>query len=106
LREGGIDMAPHGKTTMSPQLLKRQLDAGAWGLTFATVAQLRAGVAAGARRAIIANQVVNDEDLAGIQMLLRERRPAHRVPGRFAGAARADRSLVARHAGASVRLSR
>ena len=28
----GIDLAPHGKTTMSPQLFARQLDAGAWGI--------------------------------------------------------------------------
>lgn len=68
----GIDMAPHGKTTMSPQLLKRQLDAGAWGLTFATVAQLRAGVSAGARRCMIANQVFTAVDLAGIQDMQRE----------------------------------
>ncbi|VTU40139.1 D-threonine aldolase [Variovorax sp. PBS-H4] len=72
VRQWGIDLAPHGKTTMSPQLFRRQLDAGAWGLTFATVTQLAVGVAAGARRTLIANQVVNDEDLAGIQMLLRE----------------------------------
>jgi D-serine dehydratase len=26
----GIDLAPHGKTTMSPQLFTRQLVAGAW----------------------------------------------------------------------------
>ncbi len=39
-RQWGIDLAPHGKTTMSPQLFTRQLDAGAWGLTFATVNQL------------------------------------------------------------------
>ncbi len=70
VREWGIELAPHGKTTMSPQLFKRQLDAGAWGLTFATVTQLAVGVAAGARRAVIANQVVHDEDLAGIQQLL------------------------------------
>ncbi|CAN7272647.1 amino acid deaminase [Variovorax sp. LjRoot290] len=70
VRQWGIDLAPHGKTTMSPQLFKRQLDAGAWGLTFATVTQLAVGVAAGARRTLIANQVVNDEDLAGIQLLL------------------------------------
>jgi peptide/nickel transport system ATP-binding protein len=37
----GLDLAPHGKTTMSPQLFRRQLDAGAWGITFATVFQLR-----------------------------------------------------------------
>jgi len=66
----GIDLAPHGKTTMSPQLFKRQLAAGAWGLTFATVTQLAIGVAAGARRTLIANQVVSDADLAGIQSLL------------------------------------
>ncbi|MBK5204352.1 MAG: amino acid deaminase [Polaromonas sp.] len=63
----GLDMAPHGKTTMSPQLLKRQLDEGAWGLTFATVAQVRAGVSVGARRCMIANQVFAAIDLAGIQ---------------------------------------
>ena len=72
VRQWGIDLAPHGKTTMSPQLFRRQLDAGAWGLTFATVTQLAIGVAAGARRTLIANQVVNDEDLAGIQLLLHE----------------------------------
>jgi len=70
VREWGIDLAPHGKTTMSPQLFQRQLDAGAWGLTFATVTQLAVGVSAGARRTLIANQVVSDEDLAGIQLLL------------------------------------
>ncbi|MBL8345940.1 MAG: alanine racemase [Rubrivivax sp.] len=70
VRERGIELAPHGKTTMSPELFRRQLDAGAWGLTFATVTQLAVGVAAGARRALIANQVLGDADLAGIQALL------------------------------------
>ncbi|MHB1201204.1 MAG: amino acid deaminase [Polaromonas sp.] len=68
----GLDMAPHGKTTMSPQLLKRQLDEGAWGLTFATVTQVRAGVSVGARRGMIANQVFAAVDLAGIQDMQRE----------------------------------
>jgi D-serine dehydratase len=67
----GIDLAPHGKTTMSPQLFRRQLDAGAWGLTFATVTQLAIGVAAGARRCIIANQVVSEADLAALQSLFK-----------------------------------
>ncbi|RCW74565.1 amino acid deaminase [Pseudorhodoferax soli] len=70
VRERGIDLAPHGKTTMSPQLFTRQLDTGAWGLSFATVTQLAVGVQAGARRTLIANQVVTDDDLAGIQALL------------------------------------
>jgi D-serine dehydratase len=71
-RHWGIDLAPHGKTTMSPQLFQRQLDAGAWGITFATVTQLAVGVATGVRRALIANQVLGDADLAAIQQLLRE----------------------------------
>jgi D-serine dehydratase len=67
--ERGIDLAPHGKTTMSPQLFRRQLDAGAWGITFATVTQLAVGVAAGVQRALIANQVFADADLAAIAAL-------------------------------------
>src|SRR3712207_2392599 len=39
-REHGVSLAPHGKTTMAPQLFKRQLDAGAWGMTAATIAQV------------------------------------------------------------------
>lgn len=70
VRQWGIDLAPHGKTTMSPQIFRRQLDAGAWGITFATVTQLAVGVAAGARRAIIANQVITDADLGALQSLL------------------------------------
>ena len=66
----GIDLAPHGKTTMSPQLFARQLDAGAWGITFATVTQLAVGVAAGVRNTFIANQVFTEADLTCIQALL------------------------------------
>lgn len=68
--ERGLDLAPHGKTTMSPQLFRRQLDAGAWGITFATVFQLRVGVLAGVRRALIANQVQTVPDLNGLARLL------------------------------------
>lgn len=66
----GVTLAPHGKTTMSPELFAQQLQAGAWGLTFATIYQLSVGVEAGARRAIIANQVVCDADLDGLHALL------------------------------------
>jgi D-serine dehydratase len=68
-RSQGVDLAPHGKTTMSPQLFQRQLDAGAWGITFANVFQLRVGVAAGVRRALIANQLVQDVELAALRSL-------------------------------------
>jgi D-serine dehydratase len=65
-----VHLAPHGKTTMSPELFRMQLDAGAWGLTFATIFQLGVGVAAGVRKAIIANQVLSCADLAGLRHLL------------------------------------
>ena len=66
----GVSLAPHGKTTMSPELFAQQLAGGAWGLTFATIFQLAVGVEAGARRAIIANQVVCDADLDALDLLL------------------------------------
>lgn len=71
-RARGIDLAPHGKTTMSPELYRRQIDAGAWGISFATVYQLAVGAEAGVTRALIANQVVCDADLDGLATLLRE----------------------------------
>ena len=74
----GVRFAPHGKTTMSPQLLRRQLEAGAWGLTFATVTQMQAGLAAGARNVLIANQVLDAADLGAIAAL-RDTHPEVRV---------------------------
>jgi len=77
-RSQGVDLAPHGKTTMSPELFRRQLDAGAWGITFANLFQLRVGVAAGVRRAVVANQVHQAADLAGLAQL-RAQHPDLRV---------------------------
>lgn len=78
-RSRGVDLAPHGKTTMSPELYRRQLEAGAWGISFATVYQLAVGVrSAGITRALIANQVVCAADLDGLQALQTER-PALRA---------------------------
>jgi D-serine dehydratase len=54
-RATGVLLAPHGKTTMAPQLFARQIEAGAWGITFATMQQVSLGVRAGLRRIILAN---------------------------------------------------
>ncbi|MDR2787073.1 MAG: amino acid deaminase [Candidatus Accumulibacter sp.] len=77
-RSRGVELAPHGKTTMSPELYRRQIDAGAWGLSFATVYQLSVGAEAGLRRALIPNQIVCDADLDGLAALLHDY-PALRV---------------------------
>ena len=57
--EHGVSIAPHGKTTMAPQLWRRQLDAGAWGISAATAAQGRVMRAAGVRRILIANPLTD-----------------------------------------------
>lgn len=54
----GCQLAPHGKTTMSPALFRMQLDAGAWGITLATAAQTASAYAHGVRRVLMANQLV------------------------------------------------
>ncbi len=66
----GLDIAPHGKTTMSPELYARQIAAGAWGISFATVYQAAVGARHGVRRLIIANQVLQAADLQGLANLL------------------------------------
>ncbi len=72
----GVQLAPHGKTTMSAELFRLQLQAGAWGMTVANVHQLQLALAAGARRCIIANQVLCDADLDGLDALLAYHAPA------------------------------
>jgi D-serine dehydratase len=62
-------LAPHGKTTMTPRIFERQLQAGAWGITVATVSQAVICAESGVPRILIANQVVgqaNARSLAGI----------------------------------------
>ncbi len=68
----GLDIAPHGKTTMSPELYARQLAAGAWGISFATVFQAGVGARHGVERILIANQVLQAADLDTLAALLKE----------------------------------
>jgi D-serine deaminase-like pyridoxal phosphate-dependent protein len=63
-RREGFLLAPHIKTTMCPELFKRQLGAGAWGVTVANVAQARIAAGAGAERILIANEVLARPDAA------------------------------------------
>lgn len=57
--ERGIDLAPHGKTTMAPQLWEEQLAAGAWGISVANQAQLAVARAYGVNRVMVANAVLS-----------------------------------------------
>jgi D-serine deaminase-like pyridoxal phosphate-dependent protein len=65
----GVELAPHGKTTMAPQLFARQLAAGAWGITAATAGHMRTYRAFGVPRILLANELT---DPAGIGWLAAE----------------------------------
>jgi D-serine dehydratase len=69
--ERGLSLAPHGKTTLSPELWQRQLDAGAWGISLATLVQVGLGVKHGVPRIVIPNQVVQWAELDALALLQR-----------------------------------
>ncbi|MEU3730565.1 amino acid deaminase [Streptomyces sp. NPDC033538] len=55
----GLAFAPHGKTSMAPQLFHRQIEHGAWGITLAVPHQVRVARAFGIRRIFLANELVD-----------------------------------------------
>ena len=63
-------LAPHGKTTMTPALFRRQLEQGAWGITLATAVQSSVAYEHGVRRILMANQLVGEANMAIIADLL------------------------------------
>ncbi len=65
----GVKLAPHGKTTMAPQLFQRQVEQGVWGITAANASQLRVYRAFGVSRILLANQLL---DPAALRWLVAE----------------------------------
>lgn len=66
-QEFGVMLAAHGKTSMSPAILRRAIsEGGAWGLSAATPAQVRALCQFGIRNVFLANELV---DPAGIRWI-------------------------------------
>jgi D-serine dehydratase len=59
----GASLAPHGKTTMSPELFELQHHDGCWGLTLATHHQVRVARHYGVKRILLANQAVGRQEL-------------------------------------------
>jgi len=56
-RDHGMLLAPHIKTTMTEEIVRRQLP-GCWGVTVATASQCAKAVEWGATRILIANEVL------------------------------------------------
>ncbi|MFD8702315.1 amino acid deaminase [Kitasatospora sp. NPDC059648] len=67
--EAGVALAPHGKTTMAPELWQAQLAAGSHGISLANVPQVRVARAFGVQRILLANTLL---DPAGLGWLAAE----------------------------------
>ena len=70
-RHGAV-LAPHGKTTMCPQLFGAQLANGAWGMTLASATQVQLAHRFGVRRVLLANQLVARADINSVLRLMIE----------------------------------
>ncbi|MFI5793246.1 amino acid deaminase [Streptomyces sp. NPDC051677] len=62
----GLVFAPHGKTSMAPQLFARQIEHGAVGITLAVPHQMRVARAFGVERIFLANELVDPVSLRWI----------------------------------------
>ncbi len=72
-KEHKVSFAPHGKTTMSPELFDIQVRDGAWGITAATAFQARTMIEHGVPRVLIANEVVAPGDIAWVAEATRQK---------------------------------
>lgn len=68
----GARLAPHGKTSMSPELFAMQREAGAWAMTAATAHHVRIYRRWGVGRIFLANQLAAPADIAWIVNALAE----------------------------------
>ncbi len=99
-------LAPHAKTSLAPQLVERQVGAGAWAVTAATPAQLRLWRGLGVERVLYANELVEPrvlgwvaEELARdeafeLYVLADSIEGVHRMDGALTGAPRPVDVLV------------
>ncbi|MFA0231577.1 amino acid deaminase, partial [Vibrio sp. 10N.261.45.A7] len=67
-----VKLSPHGKTSMTPDFFRQQLENGAWGITVATPAQAEVAAMAGAKKIIMANQLVGKTNMAIVEQLISE----------------------------------
>ena len=70
LTERNLSLAPHGKTTMAPQIFAEQLANGAWGITAATVNQVLVMHCYGVRRIVLANQLLGKANVEAIAAII------------------------------------
>ncbi|NJC72935.1 hypothetical protein HC031_24925 [Planosporangium thailandense] len=100
----GVSQAPHAKTHLSPEIVRLQLESGAWGMTAATVHQARLLAEWGVRRIILAHEVVDPANIRALAGLLRQYPGLTVLPlvDSVDGVRALDRNLTAVRAGAPL----
>jgi D-serine deaminase-like pyridoxal phosphate-dependent protein len=66
-----VVLCPHGKTSMVPELFRRQLADGCWGITTANAHQTHVAHEAGVPRVLLANQLVGAAEIDAVVAELR-----------------------------------
>jgi D-serine dehydratase len=66
LQHFDVELWPHGKTTMAPQLFARQLADGCAGITVATAQQLLVARRFGVARVLLANQLIGRQNVLAV----------------------------------------
>ncbi len=61
LEKHNLDIAPHGKTTMAPQIFSEQIKHGAWGITAGAINQIQVMFDFGIKKVLLANQHKNNK---------------------------------------------
>ncbi len=69
-REAGVSWRPHSKGVKTPEIVRRQIAAGAIGVTCAKVGEAEVMAASGVRDILIANQVVGSQKIRRLLDLL------------------------------------
>ncbi|QIQ21734.1 amino acid deaminase [Zophobihabitans entericus] len=64
-----VSLAPHGKTTMTPAIFKKQLQAGAWGIGVGTAYQAKIAIESGITNIIMANQLIGKANMLFVSKL-------------------------------------
>ncbi|MGC0144904.1 alanine racemase [Sanguibacter sp. Z1732] len=75
-----VEQAPHAKTHMSPEIVRLQLQSGAWGMAAASVHQARFLAATGVDRIILAHEVVDRGNATALARLAQEYPDVQVVP--------------------------
>jgi len=73
-RQAGVRLRPHGKTHKCVEIARRQVDAGAVGLTLAKIGEAEVMAASGIRDIFLAYEVIGAPKLARLQALARTAR--------------------------------